>query len=59
MYVPYGVPIKEQSGNLRAGGINQADCERMLKGTPGYGDRVLYDAPRGMAQIFNGGPTNG
>lgn len=51
--------IKEQSGNLRAGGINQADRGKLLKGTPGYEDRVLCEAPGEMAQIFNGGTTNG
>ena len=55
IYVPYGKPIKDTSGNVQQNGINQDYCEKKLKVSDNIGTLTVCDAPDGMARIINGG----
>ena len=58
MYVPYGQPIKDTSGNIQQNGIDQNYCETNLKVNDDIGNLTVCDAPGGMARIINGGAVN-
>ena len=58
IYVPYGTPVMDASGNMIQGGINQDYCENKLHDESNLGTILVCDAPGGMARIFNAGAAS-
>ncbi len=59
MYVPYGMEVKDSNCNLHTKGLGPDDCVRNVGMRDGYSSSIVCDVPGGMAQISNGGTTNG
>jgi len=51
--------VKDSNGNLHTKALGPDDCVRNVGMRDGCNSSIIYDAPGGMVQIFNGGTTNG
>ncbi|MCJ1454957.1 hypothetical protein MMC28_005310 [Mycoblastus sanguinarius] len=59
IYVPYGRPVKDVSGDLLSAGISEIYCNNNLKDKTNIGTLIICNAPIGMARIFNAGTADG